>query len=289
MATVSRVLAAVALVAAAAAAAAAQSLEPQWSRPVGGKTRFVGVEEYGRCSVFVDNGVIQVVSPSGEVAWTWRFAGISKFLNPRSVAVSHDCDAVAVVGDASYKRALIAERAGRLTTLLFEDTPAEIAFDRTGRFVAIGTYIGSLSLFTRDGGIRWIRATEASIVQGIAFTDDNQRITFQSHGGSGTVSIAGHVEWSKRDSVDNVSDADPAYEKQIAVFNDGQRVWQRSGNSIECVDDRGAVLATIELTSPFRTVRVSRDFAQVLVVSEKDLDPVSVERYEVPQPCRVNF
>ena len=144
MGTGHRVPAAVALVFAVAAAAAAQELEPEWSRPVGGKTRLVGVEEYGRCSVFVDNGVIQVVNPAGDIAWTWPFKKISKFLNPRDVAVAHGCDAVAIVGDATYKRALIAERSGSVVTLLFEDTPAQIAFDRSDRFVAIGTYIGSL-------------------------------------------------------------------------------------------------------------------------------------------------
>ena len=284
MATVVRLVAAIVLVVAVATGAAAQTLKPEWSRPVGSRTRLVGVEEYGRCSVFVDNGVLQVISPANEVMWSWPFAKISRLLNPRDVAVSHNCDAVALVGDASYKRALIAERGGRLTTLAFEDTPAEIAFDRADRLVAVGTYIGSLSLFSRDGGIRWTRATEASIVQGLTFSDDNQRISFKSFAGEGSVSVAGQVEWSKRGSGDNSSDADPAYQQRIAVHEGGTRAWQRTQDSIECVDDRGTVLATI--ASSVRNVKVSRDFSQVLLVTEKDLRPVSVERYEIPAPCR---
>jgi hypothetical protein len=280
----------VALVLAAATAAAAQSLKAQWSRPVGGKTRFVGVEEYGRCSVFVDNGVMQVVNPAGDIAWTWALGKISKFLNPGEAAVAHGCDAVAIVGDASYKRALIAERSGQLTTLLFEDTPAQIAFDRSDRFVAIGTYIGSLSLFSRDGGLRWIRATDASIVQGIRFTDDNQRMTFSGYGGSGTISLAGHVESSTREPSEG-ADATPAplpfYRWQIARSDDGTRMWLRGEDSIDCVDANGKVLATIEATPSMQGVRVSRDFAQVLVITDKNLRPVSVERYEVPAPCAI--
>ena len=301
MATITRAMAVVALVTAAAAAAAqpgprpgnrasVDSLEPAWSRPVGGKTRFVGVEEYGRCSVFVDNGVMQVVGPAGEVIWTWPFATISRLLNPREVAIAHDCDAVAIVGDASYKRALIAERGGRLTTLLFEDTPAEIAFDRTDQFVAVGTYLGSLSLFSRDGGIRWTRATEAAIVRGITFADDNQRITFQSYGGAGTVSVAGHVESSTRRASDGDEDTRspiPFYRWRIAQSDDRPRMWLRGEDSIDCVDARGTVLATINATPSMQGVKVSRDFAQVLVVSEKDLRPVSVERYAVPAPCKL--
>lgn len=289
MTTVPRVLAAIALVAAVTAAADAQSLKPEWSRPVGGRTRLVGVEEYGRCSVFADNGVMQVVNPAGDVKWSWEFAKISRLLNPGDVAVAHDCDAVAVVGDSSYKRALIAERGGKLTTLLFEDTPAQVRFDRADRFVAVGTYLGSLSLFSRDGRIFWTRATDATIVQGITFTDDNQHITFGSHGGAGTVSLAGHVEMSTRQGGDSSSDARsplPYYRWRIALSDDGTRMWLRGEDSIDCVDMRGRVLASINATPSMQGVKVSRDFTQVLVVTEKNLRPVSVERYGIPAPCR---
>jgi hypothetical protein len=291
MTTRPRVLAAIALVAAVTAAADAQSLKPEWSRPVGGRTRLVGVEEYGRCSVFVDNGVMQVVNPAGDVKWSWEFAKISRLLNPSDVAVSHDCDAVAIVGDASYKRALIAERGGKLTTLLFEDTPAQIRFDRTDRYVAIGTYIGSLSLFSRDGRIFWTRATDASIVQGITFADDNQRITFTSYGGAGTVSLAGHVESSTRQPAgdEDTRAPFPFYRWRIARRDDGSRMWLRGEDSIDCVDARGTVLATIKATPSIRGVKVSRDFSQVLVITEKDLRPVSVERYAIPAPCALTY
>jgi hypothetical protein len=63
-------------------------------------------------------------------------------------------------------------------------------------------------------------------------------------------------------------------------------MWLRGEESIDCVDNHAAVLATISATPSERAVFVSRDFSQVLVVSEKGLDPVSVERYEVPKPCR---
>jgi hypothetical protein len=48
-------------------------LTPVWSKPLGKGVRFVGVEEYGRCILFVDNGAIQVVLPSGETAWSWPY------------------------------------------------------------------------------------------------------------------------------------------------------------------------------------------------------------------------
>lgn len=284
MGTIPRVVAAVAaLVVAATAAAAAQPLEPEWSRPIGGRTRFVGVEEYGRCSVFVDNGVIQVVAPSGAVSWTWRFSSISKYINPREVAVSHACDAIALVGDASYKFAWIVDQAGTSAAIKFTATPADIAFDRTGKLVAVGTYAGSLLLYSGNGALHWERATKASIVQGLEFADDNQHIRFKDWSGSGVVSVAGHVERSQPGTL--VPEDAPAT-PHVAVSDDRSRRWLRSEDAIDCVNADGAVLASINVARDVRQVEVSRDFGQVLIVREKDLTPVSVDRYEVPKPCR---
>jgi hypothetical protein len=35
-----------------------------------------------------------------------------------------------------------------------------------------------------------------------------------------------------------------------------------------------------------RNVRVSRDLTQILIVREKNLRPVAVERYDISAPCR---
>jgi len=299
-ATLRRLATVTALVVAAPAAAAAQpgpapgsrawveSLKAEWSRPVGGKTRLVGVEEYGRCSVFVDSGVVQVVAPSGDISWSWSFSKISKYINPRAVAVSHDCGAIAFVGDASYKYVWIVDRAGASASVKSAATPANVEFDRAGMFVAVGTYAGSLQLYSRNGTLQWDRPTKASIVQGIAFSDDNQHIRFKDWSGSGVVSAAGHVEWSE--PAPAVSEDEPApapsdYRWQIAVSDDGRRKWLRGEDVIDCVDEHGTVLARINAAPSVRGVKVSRDFCQVMVVTEKALHPVSVERYEVPAPC----
>ena len=301
MATVLRFLVAVALVFAAAAAAAAQpgptpanqawveSLKSQWSKPVGGKTRLVGVEEYGRCSVFVDNGAVQVVTPAGDIAWTWAFRKISKYLNPSEVAVSHQCDAIALVGDASYKYVWIVDQAGTSASIKLTATPADVEFDRNGTLVAIGTYDGSILLYSRNGSLRWERDTQATIVQRLAFSDDNTHLHFTDWAGSGVVSVAGRVEWSRPTPAEerdhpNMTDF-PYYRWVIAMSEDDERFWLRGETSIDCVDRRGVVLATIEAMPGERGVKVSRDFSQVLVVTEKDLRPVSVERYEIPAPC----
>ena len=266
--------------------ASAEPLKPAWSKPLGRFGALVGVEEYGRCTVFATKSAIQVVSPSGEVSWTWPYQSVVRQLNPRDVAVSHQCDAIAAPGDSRQKNVWIAQRDGRLTTLSFTATPAEAAFGQNGELIAVGAFDGSIHLYTRSGELRWKRETKASIVQGLIFSDDNRHITFESFAGAGVVSVAGHVESSTRGVIDNTSDAPDAYRTRIAVFNDGSRIWRRAQTAIECVDGGGDVLATIEGAAALRTIKVSRDFAQVLVVSEKDLDPVSVEKYEIPKPCK---
>jgi hypothetical protein len=299
-ATLRRIATVTALVVAASAAAAAQpgaapgsrawveSLKAEWSRPVGGKTRFVGVEEYGRCSVFVDRGVVQVVTPAGEVSWTWSFSMISKYINPREVAVSHECDAIAFVGDASYKHVWIVDRAGTSASIKLAATPADVEFDRQGMLVAVGTYAGSMHLYSRNGTFQWDRPTKASIVQGIEFSDDNQHIRFKDWSGSGVVSVAGHVEWSAPAPAvfeDEPATAPRDYRWQIAVSGDGSRRWLRGEDVIDCIDEQGTVLARINAAPSIRGVKVSRDFSQVMVVTDKALHPVSVERYAVPAPC----
>lgn len=266
----------------------AEPLKPAWSRPLGRSVRLVGVEENGRCILFADRKSIQIVSPDNAVLWTWPYASVSRFRNLSDVAVSPDCDAIAFVGDATYKNAWIAERNGKLVTLEFTSTPADVHFDRSGDLVAIGTFAGTMHLHGRNGELKWKRETKASIVQGIAFSDDNTHVMFKGWGGAGDVSVAGHVEWSTKEASDTeATDVSlPYYRWRIASASGGSRMWLRGEDAIDCVDARGTVLATITATPSERAVMVSRDFSQVFVVSEKDLDPVSVERYEVPRPCR---
>jgi hypothetical protein len=205
------------------------------------------------------------------------------------VAVSHACDAIAFVGDASYKYVWVVDRDGKSASIKLAVTPADVEFDRDGMLVAVGTYTGSIQLYSRHGEPHWERATKASIVQGIAFADDNQRIHFKDWSGSGIVTVAGHVEWSQPGTLvpdDETTTPYDDYRWQIAASDDRKRLWLRSDDALDCVDDQGSLFATIKVAADVRRVMVSRDFSQVLIVREKDLTPVSVERYEVPRSCR---
>ena len=101
-------------------------------------------------------------TPAGEVSWTWPQQD-QQYLNPRDVAVSHDCDAIALVGDASYKYVWIVDRTGGSASVKFEATPADVEFDRTGKLVAVVTYAGSMFLYRStahcNGNVRARRAS----------------------------------------------------------------------------------------------------------------------------------
>jgi hypothetical protein len=341
----------VALVACAAPSAFAEPLKPAWSKPHSEYGRLVGVEEFGRCVAFADSAQIRLVSPSGDVAWSWPYKQASRYLIPRRVAVSQGCDAIALVGDASYKYAWVVDRAGS-ASIKFAVTPADVAFDRKGALVAVGTYAGSLYLYSRTGALQWQRDTGASIVNDLEFTDDNERILFKGWGGVGAVSIAGHVEWStaathlavSRDLRTLVLTTDPGHGggrpsyavtdarrqplwngdggigaivsgngdrvlldlagavqlvtrdrtvlnefpnySAIAFSEDGALAWLWREDAIECFNETGDVLASINAVTKRGEVKVSRNFSQVVVARQVNGKPASVEWYDVPPACR---
>lgn len=266
-----------------------EPLTPVWSKPLGKGVQLVGVEEYGRCILFADHGAIDVVLPSGDTAWSWPYSKISRYINPREVAVSHDCDAIALVGDASYKYAWIVPRVGKAVRLAFTATPADVEFDRTGTCVAIGTYAGSMSLYSVGGPLQWTRDTGVTIVDHLEFTADNQHIAFKGWAGSGIVSAAGQVESSEASPHDSMLADEFGDEVQVlARSEDGALAWVlRRDGSVDCVNDAAEVLVSIATVTRRESVKVSRNFSQVLIVREKDLTPVAVDLYVVPDECKM--
>jgi hypothetical protein len=78
----------------------------------------------------------------------------------------------------------------------------------------------------------------------------------------------------------------PEYLWHLALSGDATRMWLANGERMVCTDDEGNLLATIGVADAYRNVFVSRDFAQVIVVNETYGRRRSVDRYDVPAPCR---
>jgi outer membrane protein assembly factor BamB len=222
----------------------APTLTPTWVKRIKGGG-FLGAHEYGRCVVISEKGAIHVVMPSGETAWSWPYRKVSRFFSARVAAVAPDCDAVAIPGSSTYKFTWIVERTGRSVAVQTAGTPLDVAFDRTGQVIAIGTGGATPLLYTRNGEQRWSRDFDS---ERVPLSDD--------------VNV-------------------------LAKSSDG-RVWLESATALDCLDEGGAVLASIALP-PFdyiwKRILISRNFEQLVAAYQEPGEIWRVESYSVPKPC----
>ena len=248
----------------ASVAEAQNYLEPAWSKTLTRGGRFLIAHEFGHCSVVDQNGVIEVIDESGAVAWRWNYRKISRLIYPQETAVSPDCDAIATTGSATYKYTWLVERSGKSVSIGSMGTPSDVAFDRTGQRVLIGTFTGMLQMHDRLGDLLLTRAVRAPIaIEGIEMVNDSGRVAFKHREGAELQTDA----WL------------------LASTGDPKRKWLASSERIACLDDQGKVLAEIPPQTFYREVVVSRDFGQVVRI-ERAGNATRLYGYTVPSPCK---
>jgi hypothetical protein len=256
----------VAVLAFASAADAQNYLEPAWTKTLAKGGRFLTAQENGRCSLVDQNGAIEVLDETGALAWRWNYRKISRLIYPQETAVSPDCDAIATTGSATYKYTWLVERSGKSVTIGTMGTPSDVAFDRAGQRVLIGTFTGMLQMHDRAGNLLLTRAVHAPIaIEGVEMFNDSGRVAFKDRDGAG---------------VEMPSDA-----WLLASTSDPKRKWLASSDRIACLDDQGKVLAEIPPQTFYREVVVSRDFGQVVRI-ERDGNATRLYGYTVPSPCK---
>jgi hypothetical protein len=254
----------VAVLAFASAAEAQNYLEPAWTKTLAKGGRFLTAQENGRCSLIDQNGAIEVLDETGALAWRWNYRKISRLIYPQETAVSPDCDAIATTGSATYKYTWLVERSGKGVSIGTMGTPSDVAFDRTGQRLLIGTFTGMLQMHSRSGDLLLTRAVRAPIaIEGVEMLNDSGRVAFKD-----------------RDGVEMPSDA-----WLLATTSDPKRKWLASSERIACLDDQGKVLAEIPPQTFYREVVVSRDFGQVVRI-ERDGNATRLYGYTVPSPCK---
>jgi hypothetical protein len=171
-------------------------LTPTWSKTLKWPG-LVGVEEHGRCTVLKSGDLVQVLAPSGTVLWSWPYRKVSKYIEPIQVGVSPSCDAIAIPGNAGYKYTWIVPRRGNSVAARTMSVPADATFDRTGKFVAVGTHAGTVYLYSRDGALKWKQDVDgAAIASNLEFSEDNTRIVLRGWAGAGIIGIDGRPEWA---------------------------------------------------------------------------------------------
>ena len=250
----------------ASAADAQNFLAPAWTKTLAKGGRFLTAQEYGRCSVIDQNGVIEVIDEAGAVAWRWNYRKISRLIYPLETAVSPDCDAIATTGSATYKYTWLVDRDGKSVSIGTMGTPSDVVFDRTGQHVLIGTFTGMLQMHDRSGDLLLTRAVRAPIaIEGVEMFNDVGRVVFRDRDGAG-------VEL-------------PADAWLLATAADPKRKWLANSERIACFDDQGKVLAEIPPQTFYREVVVSRDFGQVVRI-EREGNATRLYGYTVPSPCK---
>jgi DNA-binding beta-propeller fold protein YncE len=240
----------VALLASAPLVEAAQEyLTPTWSRTLGKGGRWLTAEEDGRCFVIAERGAILVLTPSGDVAWRWSYSKINRLIDPQKTAVSPDCDAIAMTGSSNDKHTWLVDRAGTSVAIPTAKTPADVAFDPTGKRISIGTFGGTLQVHNRAGDL-------------LERHDGARR--FYDEPADGVV---------------------PESTVTIAVSADGSRRWLANSDRIACVDGEGTVLAEIPTQTFYRDVIVSRDFGSVVRINRAE-KTTTIYKYSVAPPCK---
>ena len=256
----------VAVCAFASVAGAQNYLAPAWTKTLARGGRFLTAQEDGHCTLIDQNGAIEVINESGAVAWRWDYRKISRLIYPQETAVSPGCDAFATTGSATYKYTWLVEQGGKSVTIGSMGTPSDVAFDRTGQHLLIGTFTGMLQMHGRSGDLLLTRAVRAPIaIEGVEMSNDSGRVAFKHRDGAGEEA--------------------PSDAWLLATNSDPKRKWLASSERIACLDDQGNVLAEIPPQTFYREVVVSRDFGQVVRI-EREGNATRLCGYTVPSPCK---
>jgi len=256
----------VAVLALASVADAQDFLTPSWTKTLAKGGRFLAAHEDGRCSLIDQNGAIEVLDETGALAWRWNYRKVSRLIYPQETAVSTDCDAIATNGSATYKYTWLVERSGKSVSIGTMGTPSDVAFDRTGQRLLIGTFSGMLQMHARSGDLLLTRAVRAPIaIEGIEMFNDSGRVALKKREGSA------------------VETQDDAW--LLATVADPKRLWLASTERIACLDEQGTVLAEIPSQTFYRDVVVSRDFGRVVRI-DREGSATKLYGYTVPSPCK---
>lgn len=244
-------------------------LAPTWVKRIrnGG---WLATEDSGRCVVLSENKAIEVLRPTGELLWRWPYAKVGRYVSPRAVSISPDCEVLAVAGSAPYRQTWIVQRDGTFVAVKTAHTPMGTAFDRTGQLVAISTVGGTLQLHALSGALRWMRVIDPGmIVDDIQFADDNTEIILNGGGGGG-VGIGGQVR------------------RGATRPPDRSRRWLRSDAFLACLSDQGEELARVAappVDYVWSKISFSRSFDVLIAAYQEPGEVWRVESYSVPPPC----
>lgn len=148
----------------------------------------------GRCVAVAGVGTVDVLDSKGQTLWTWEYGKVNKFITAGGLAVSPKCDAIALVGNSSYKYTWVANRQAVRVPIQTTSTPLGIAFSHDGELIALGTGGCDLLLLGKAGGLKWKKVFKDGfcIFDELSFSPDDKFILLQG----GLVALDCTLLWS---------------------------------------------------------------------------------------------
>jgi hypothetical protein len=186
------------------AIAAAQSsekvLRSDWDhteQPWASKVSSAALSSEGRCVAITTPTFVAVADKTARELWRWNFSEGNRFIVATRVAVSPKCDWLAFAGGVGYRYVWIVHRNGKRIPLKTEGTPLAVEINHSGTLVAVGTGAGVVSLYTREGALRWRNDVGGGLVpaQELSFANNDSAILLRSRG-QAVFSIDGTTQWS---------------------------------------------------------------------------------------------
>ena len=182
----------------------APKLEPAWSKsypnlyppPPQLRPVSLAISESARCAAIAGDGEVEVLDAAGQSLWKWNYRTLNRFIVAGPLAVSPNCDAIALAGDSGYKQVWLARQHGSAISLSMSSTPLGVAFDRHGELLAVGTGGNSILLFAKTGKQLWKKTLPGlCLPYEMSFSADNHYILIRD-GCSGLLRMDGSVVWT---------------------------------------------------------------------------------------------
>ena len=179
------------------------SLQPVWREQIQ-NIRAVRLSESGNCVAVASLDRISLFSRTGRELWHWDFKKGNRFMTALNIAVSPNCDWLAVAGDPSYRYAWIAHRNGAMIPIRTADTPIGVAINHRGDLMALGTGGGDIWLVSSDGTKRTQHHFGYCCVEDVSFSSDDKAVLATRWGSVGVLFVDGRVQWNAQKAVNEI-------------------------------------------------------------------------------------
>jgi len=146
------------------------------------------------CLVVATPERVVAVDTSGVASWEVPVTRLGRGAQVGRVAAAPGCKWILIAGTPSSKRAWLVSRAS-VKPIPTSGTPQGLAVSHDGKIFAVGTAAGALYLADTTGQVVHSWRFESSIIDGLEFSPDDQRLALTAGSPVGVLTVAGGTQW----------------------------------------------------------------------------------------------